>query len=108
MSSSRASAAMSARATRPSPRSAPAAAAPGGGIVQQVLAERRELMIANERLRLELEDLRRAGTREDPRLHVLEFENRALREELAAVRDELAWFQDSVKRVVEEIEKASP
>lgn len=99
---------MSTRATRPSPRSAPAAEAPGGGIVQQVLAERRELMIANERLRLELDELRHAGTREDPRLHVLELENRALREELAAVRDDLAWFQDAVKRVVEEIEKASP
>ena len=100
---------MSARATRPSPRKAAAAAeAPGGGIVQEVLAERRELMIANERLRLELDELRSAGTRQDPRVHVLELENRALREELASVRDELAWFQDSVKRVIEEMEKASP
>ncbi|TMC09923.1 MAG: hypothetical protein E6J41_09560 [Chloroflexi bacterium] len=73
-----------------------------------MLAERRELMIANERLRLELDDLRSAGTRQDPRLHVLELENRALREELAGVREELAWFQDSVKRVIEEMEKASP
>jgi hypothetical protein len=99
---------MSTRATRPSPRSARAAEAPGGSIVQQVLAERRDLMIANERLRLELDELRSAGIREDPRLHVLELENRALREELAMVRDDLAWFQDAVKRVVEEIEKASP
>jgi chromosome segregation ATPase len=99
---------MSTRATRPSPRKAAAAEAPGGGIVQEVLAERRELMIANERLRLELDELRRAGTRQDPRLHVLELENRALREELASVRDELAWFQDSVRRVIEELEKASP
>jgi hypothetical protein len=99
---------MSTRATRPSPRSAPAAESPGGGIVQQVLAERRDLMIANERLRLELDELRRAGVREDPRLHVLELENRALREELAAAHEDLAWFQDAVKRVVEEIEKASP
>jgi hypothetical protein len=76
--------------------------------VQQVLVERRELMIANERLRLELEELRGRGTREDPRLHVLELENRALREELAAAREDLAWFQDAVRRVVEEIEKASP
>jgi len=99
---------MSARATRPSPRKAAAAEPPGGGIVQEVLAERRELMIANERLRLELDELRRAGTREDPRVHVLELENRALREELATARDELAWFQDSIKRVIEEMEKASP
>jgi hypothetical protein len=99
---------MSARATRPSPRKPAAAEAPGGSIVQQVLADRRDLMIANERLRLELDELRRAGTREDPRLHVLELENRALREELATVREDLAWFQDAVKRVVEAIEKASP
>jgi hypothetical protein len=101
---------MSARATRPSPRKPAASEAPGGGIVQQVLAERRELMIANERLRLELEELQLAGSREDPRLHVLQLENRALREELATARDELAWFQDAVKRVVEELEKekASP
>lgn len=99
---------MCARATRPSPPEA--AGAPGGGIVQQVLADRRELMIANERLRLELEELRRAGSREDPRLHVLELENRALRDELATVRDELAWFHAAVERVVEELEKekASP
>jgi hypothetical protein len=99
---------MSARATRPSPRKAAAAEAPGGGIVQEVLAERRELMIANERLRLELDELRNAGTRQDPRVHVLELENRALREELASVRDELAWFQDSIERLIEEMEKASP
>ena len=99
---------MSTRATRPSPSRPAAAETPGGGIVQQVLAERRDLMVANERLRLELEELRRSGSREDPRLHVLELENRALREELAAVRDELEWFQDAVKRVIEEMEKASP
>jgi hypothetical protein len=39
---------------------------------------------------------------------VLELENRALRAELATLREDLAWFQDSVKRLVEEIEKASP
>jgi hypothetical protein len=99
---------MSARATRPSPRSPAATETPGDGIVQQVLAERRDLMVANERLRLELEDLRRAGIREDPRLHVLELVNRALREELAGVRDELAWFQAAIERLVEEIERASP
>jgi chromosome segregation ATPase len=100
---------MSARATRPSPPKPAAAEAPGGGgVVQQVLAERRDLMVANERLRLELEELQQSGRREDPRLHVLELENRALRAELATLREDLAWFQDSVKRLVEEIEKASP
>jgi hypothetical protein len=79
----------------------------GAGIVQQVLAERRELLIANERLRLELEDLRGRPDRADPRMHVLELENRALREELAAVRAELERLEDAVAGVLEEMEKAS-
>jgi predicted nuclease with TOPRIM domain len=104
---------MSTPATRPSRRKGQAAqpagqATDGAGIVQQVLAERRELMIANERLRLELDELRGSATRTDPRLHVLELENRALRDELAAVRDELGRFEDAVERLLEEIEKASP
>lgn len=103
---------MSTRATRPSPRKsapAPAPAAEGAGIVQQVLEERRELMIANERLRLELEELRASGRRRsDPRMGILEIENRALREELAAAREELERFRQAVGRVVEAIEKASP
>jgi|SRR5215472_5759930 len=102
---------MSARATRrsrPEPPAPPAPAADGAGIVQQVLAERRELMIANERLRLELEELRASGSRTDPRLHVLELENRALRDELAEVRGELERFLEGVERVLEEMEKASP
>src|SRR5215471_15003634 len=100
---------MSTRAARPSPRKTPPpAAGEGAGIVQQVLAERRELMVANERLRLELEELRTSGRRTDPRVRVLEIENRALREELEALRERLEWFQGAIERVVETIEKASP
>jgi chromosome segregation ATPase len=89
---------------------APAAtsAAEGAGVVQQVLAERRELLIANERLRLELEELRGRSGRADPRVHVLELENRALRDELAALRAELARFEDAIAHIVDQIEKASP
>jgi predicted nuclease with TOPRIM domain len=76
--------------------------------VQQVLAERRELMVANERLRLELDELRGTATRTDPRLHVLELENRALRDELAGARDELARVEAGLARLIEEIETASP
>jgi len=72
-----------------------------------VLAERRELMIANERLRLELEELRGGGDKPDPRQHVLELENRALRDELRAARAELDLLREAVERVIEEIEKAS-
>ena len=77
-------------------------------MVQQVLVERRELMVANERLRLELEELRGSPGRTDPRMHVLELENRALREELAAARAELARFEAAIVRLIEEMEKASP
>src|SRR5437879_5924187 len=97
---------MSARATRPSPPKAPPG--DGAGVVQQVLAERRELMVANERLRLELDELRGTGSRVDPRVHVLELENRALRDELAGVRDELARLEEGLVRLIEEMEKASP
>ena len=111
---------MSARATKQRPRkrsAAPVDPPPGGGlagapregtgVVQQVLAERRELMIANERLRLELEELRGRDDRQDPRQHVLELENRALRDELRAVTAELERLREGVERVLKEIEEAS-
>lgn len=103
---------MSTRATRQPPRKQPASPAPpaaeGAGVVQQVLAERRELLIANERLRLELEDARGRKGRTDPRIRVLEMENRALREELAATRADLERLEAAVAGVVAEIAKASP
>ena len=107
MSSSPGCVAMSGHATKRSPRKPSATAAEGSGVVQQVLAERRELMIANERLRLELEDLRGQIDKTDPRQHVLELENRALRDELRTVRAELDRLTEAVERVLEEIEKAS-
>lgn len=98
---------MSGRATRQQPQlRAPAAATEGAGIVQQLLADRRELMIANERLRLELEELRGRDDRSDPRQHVLEIENRALREELRTARAELTRLTEALERLLEEIEKA--
>ncbi len=97
---------MPTRATR---RSAPEprARSTEAGLVQEVLAERRELLVANERLRLELEELRSQGAKPDPRLHVLQEENRALRDELAAARAELAAYEEELLDLLEEIEKAS-
>jgi phage terminase Nu1 subunit (DNA packaging protein) len=95
---------MSARAAKPS---APDQAA-GPGVVQQLLAERRDLMVANERLRLEIEELRGTPVRADPRVRMLEMENRALRDELAAARAELQDLEEAVQRVVGEMQKASP
>jgi phage terminase Nu1 subunit (DNA packaging protein) len=77
-------------------------------VVQQLLAERRDLMVANERLRLEIEELRGTTVRPDPRVRMLEMENRALRDELAAARAELQELEEAVQRVVGEMQKASP
>ena len=73
--------------------------------MQQLLAERRELMVANERLRLELAELRGDDRREDPRLGVLELQNRALRDEVAALRGQLDVLEQAVDDVVEQIER---
>jgi phage terminase Nu1 subunit (DNA packaging protein) len=77
-------------------------------VVQQLLAERRDLMVANERLRLEIEDLRGTAAGPDPRVRMLEMENRALRDELAAARAELEDLEEAVQRAVGEMQKASP
>lgn len=76
-------------------------------MVQQVLAERRELMVANERLRLELEEVRALGQKPDHRLRLLQEENRALREELAALRAELEAYEEALLDLLEEMKKAS-
>ena len=96
---------MSGRAKPPGPRSQPppTTAPSAEGIVQQLLAERRELLIANERLRLELEDLRGRPGRVDPRLSMLERDNRALREELAEARRQLDRQEQALGRLVDTI-----
>jgi chromosome segregation ATPase len=96
-----------------SPRktAAPETRAAAGGapdVVQQLLAEGRELKIANERLRLEIEEARRAAGKPDRRLGLLEEENRRLRQELAAARAEHERLLEGVARAVQEMEKAWP
>jgi len=76
--------------------------------VQRSLIERRELLIANERLRIELADLRGRTDGTDPRLHVLEMENRALRDEVASLRREIDTLETSIDAVVEQMEKERP
>lgn len=99
---------MSGRATKlPQPKDVASRAGESAGIVQQLLAERRELMVANERLRIELEELRGPGGKPDPRLHVLQLESRALRDELAAAQAELSRLKEAITGVIEEIKKAS-
>lgn len=81
--------------------------APEGSLVQQLLSERRELKVANERLRLEVRELQDRIGRPDPRLQRLEDENRRLRTELGAARNERDELRGAVQGVLEELKKAS-
>jgi len=72
-------------------------------VVQQLLAERRELKVAAERLRLELADLRGRIGKPDPRLRLLEAENRRLREELESARGERDAFRFAVGEAVQKL-----
>jgi hypothetical protein len=87
----------------------PAPTAPD--VVQQLLAERRELKVANERLRLEIDEVRAAQARmqgkPDRRLTLLEDENRRLRQELASLRAENERLLEGVAMAVEDLERAA-
>ena len=99
---------MSTRKPRAAPDAGSAGAAGAGpDIVQQLLAERRELKVANARLRLEIEEARRQAGKPDRRLGLLEEENRQLRRELAAAHAEHERLLEAVARAVQEMEKAS-
>jgi len=73
-------------------------------LVQQLLTERRELLVANERLRLELGELRARESGPDPRLRRLEDENARLRAELAVARAQLEVFEGGVQKAVAQLE----
>jgi DNA repair exonuclease SbcCD ATPase subunit len=80
-------------------------------VVQQLLSERRELKIANERLRLEIDEIRAAQARmqgkPDRRLALLEDENRRLRRDLAALRAENEQLIEGVAMAVDGLERAA-
>jgi hypothetical protein len=80
-------------------------------VVQQLLAERRELKVANERLRLEIDEARAAQARmqgkPDRRLSLLEEENRRLRQELAALRAENELVLEGVVHALDGLERAA-
>ena len=60
--------------------------------------------MANERLRLELQEQRAKEAGPDPRLGRLERENAMLCQELATVRAELETFETGVRRAVAQLE----
>jgi capsule polysaccharide export protein KpsE/RkpR len=97
---------MSTRETRKRPPDQGTGQAEGSaGLVQQLLAERRGLMIANERLKLELDEAR-ASDRGNPRVRELEAEVRRLRHELDAVREQRQGLEDGMLSVLEDLRRA--
>ncbi|MDQ6771665.1 MAG: hypothetical protein M3024_01545 [Candidatus Dormibacteraeota bacterium] len=90
---------MSTRAARPPPEPS---------LVQELLDERRRLLIERERLRLELDELRAAARGPDPAHGRLEAENRRLRAELAAQRARADSLEGAIRRALTQIKRASP
>jgi phage shock protein A len=67
---------------------------PSESLVQQLLTERRELKVAVERLRLELEEARSSSGGPSPRLHELQSEIERLRYQLASARAEAGLMRE--------------
>jgi chromosome segregation ATPase len=73
--------------------------------VQQLLAERRELMVAAERARLEVEDLRRRAGRHDPHIQRLEAEVVRLKALLEQVRAERDRLREGIEDAVDQLRR---
>jgi chromosome segregation ATPase len=83
---------------------------PSESVVQQLLAERRELKVTIERLRLELAEVQTSAGGPDPRVHDLQAEIERLRYQLASaraearlMREERDEFRAGIERVLEQI-----
>jgi capsule polysaccharide export protein KpsE/RkpR len=85
---------------------------PSESVVQQLLAERRELRVALERLKLELADVQSTAGGPDPRIPELTAEVERLKYQLAQARAEARLFREErdelrlgVERALEQIAK---
>ena len=67
---------------------------PSESLVQQLLAERRELKVTVERLRLELAEVQTTSGGQDPRLHERQAEIERLRYQLASARAEAGLMRE--------------
>ena len=80
---------------------------PSESLVQQLLSERRELKVAVERLKIELEDARASGGGgPDPRIKEMQEEIERLRYQLASVRAEVTQLRDDRDELRAGIERA--
>jgi chromosome segregation ATPase len=80
---------------------------PSESLVQELLSERRELKVAVERLKIELEDAKASGGRgPDARLQELQSEIERLRYQLASVRAEVTQLREERDELKAGIERA--
>ena len=79
---------------------------PSESLVQDLLAERRELKVALERLRLELEEVRSTTGGPDPRVRDLTAEIERLRYQLAQSRAEAGLMREERDELRQGVEKA--
>ena len=67
---------------------------PSDSLVQELLNERRELKVAVERIKLELEDAKSAGGGPDPNVKEQQDEIERLRYQLASARAEITQLRE--------------
>ncbi len=67
---------------------------PAESLVQELLAERRELKVSLERARMELAETREGASGPDPRVKELEAEVERLRHQLATTRAEATLLRE--------------
>jgi chromosome segregation ATPase len=79
---------------------------PSESLVQELLAERRELKVALERMRLELEEVRGNSGGPDPRIRDLTAEIERLRYQLAQTRAEAGLLREERDELKQGVEKA--
>lgn len=79
---------------------------PSESLVQELLAERRELKVAVERLRLELAEARSASGGPDRRVGELQGEIERLRYQLASARAEAGLMREERDELRQGVERA--
>jgi chromosome segregation ATPase len=79
---------------------------PSESLVQELLAERRELKVAVERMRIELADARTSSSGPDPRVRDLGAEVERLRYQLAQARAEVGLLREERDELRQGVVKA--